>query len=703
MSDPDDIRTNLLQAWAGSRKAQRRGDAGSRFPYGASQLPAFWSCVTVSYESFKPREPPLPFDESAGNTAPSACGPYRVLHQIGSGVLGPVFRTYDPQHDRLVAIKSFRLDLPPEHVARLADALRRLTTISVPHHGVVPVFDAGLEGTTAYLASEYVAAETLDVTLRHLAPASLERALPIINRMAEAIDAAAAVGLTHGALHPRDVFVTLDTQDVRLVGFGVAQALESQSIKAPVRRPYTAPERAVGDPWGTRADIYSLGALAHELLTRRRPGASGEQDGALTSDTTAEQRVQIRRVLSIVLADRPEERFPTAKAFADALGSILQREIQVQPGLPLVVASGSEPSVSAEEIIDEPAASAEVALGSIAPDSGDQPADIAAPLATAPVLHTREDAVEPSPAVETETELWKPILVNGPAPEVEQLIRATPAALHVVSESPRRRPTATFPWAAIAAVAAAGVALGAVVEYGYLRQSAGVEPYATTPGAAASVTPTPPATPPPMTTVVTEEPRPAAEAPPPSPSPRPSVPASPRAHSSAPRARSRDGRLIVRSVPAGALVIVDGRRSGQTPMTVSDLTLGAHRVEVARSGYVPYSDSLTLSGNAPVRSVSVHLRPGLSSENAGRATAASQAPAVRSDRGSIFVDSRPQKARVLIDGQFVGLTPLRVPEVRLGVHSVRMEMAGYQPFLTTVGIRAGQQEQVTGALEERQD
>jgi PEGA domain-containing protein len=151
------------------------------------------------------------------------------------------------------------------------------------------------------------------------------------------------------------------------------------------------------------------------------------------------------------------------------------------------------------------------------------------------------------------------------------------------------------------------------------------------------------------------------------------------------------------------MILVDGRRSGQTPMTVSDLALGPHRIEVARSGYVPYSENLRLTGSTPVRALSVHLRPGLSTETATRVSTASQPLPARSDHGSIFVDSRPQKARVIIDGRFVGLTPLRVPEVRLGVHSVRMEMAGYQPFLTTVGIRAGQQEQVTGALEERQD
>jgi hypothetical protein len=54
------------------------------------------------------------FDESGSPSAPPVFGTYRVLHQTGSGVLGPVFRAFDSRNDRIVAIKAFKLDLPPE-------------------------------------------------------------------------------------------------------------------------------------------------------------------------------------------------------------------------------------------------------------------------------------------------------------------------------------------------------------------------------------------------------------------------------------------------------------------------------------------------------------------------------------------------------------------------------------------------------------
>ena len=56
--------------------------------------------------------------EATGSAPPDAFGPFRVLHQVGAGALGPVFRAYDPDQDKLVAVKLFRLELPPERSGR---------------------------------------------------------------------------------------------------------------------------------------------------------------------------------------------------------------------------------------------------------------------------------------------------------------------------------------------------------------------------------------------------------------------------------------------------------------------------------------------------------------------------------------------------------------------------------------------------------
>src|SRR3982751_3223808 len=137
---------------------------------------------------------PLTREDPSAFSPPPAFGPFRVLHQIGIGALGPVFRTYEPTRDRLVAVKVFRLDVTPEQAQSLADELGRSADAGLFHPSIVEPIAAGVEGTVAYRAEEYVAAESLDVAMRHYAPASLDLALPFLTQLAGAIDFARAAG-----------------------------------------------------------------------------------------------------------------------------------------------------------------------------------------------------------------------------------------------------------------------------------------------------------------------------------------------------------------------------------------------------------------------------------------------------------------------------------------------------------------------------
>ncbi|HJR61855.1 MAG TPA: protein kinase, partial [Vicinamibacterales bacterium] len=236
-----------------------------------------------------------------------------MLHQIGVGALGPVFRTYEPTRDRLVAVKAFRLDITPELAQSLADELSKAAEAGLFHPSIVEPIAAGVEGTVAYRADEYVAAETLDVAMRHYAPAPIEKVLPFITQLAGAIDFARTAGVGHGAMHPRDIFVT--PEEARASGFGVVEALERVGLRAPVRRPYTAPERVAGGAWGAPADVFSLAVIAYELLTSRRPSGTGSQIGAIGGQHAA----GIHAVLVQAMDDDPSRRPQSALSFASAL------------------------------------------------------------------------------------------------------------------------------------------------------------------------------------------------------------------------------------------------------------------------------------------------------------------------------------------------------------------------------------------------
>ena len=265
---------------------------------------------------------PLTHQDSSSFPPPGAFGPYRVMHQIGVGVLGPVFRTYDPDDDRLVALKAFHLEITPEQASTLAAALQRVVQVGVVHPAIVTPIGAGLSDGVPYLALEYVAAESLDVASRHYAPAAAGTALPFVVQLAEAIDTAHAAGLTHGALHPRDVFVTADL--ARVTGFGVVSALDAVKLRGPLRRPYTAPEQIAGADWGPAADRFALAAIAYELLTGKRLAGTGKRvTDRLAEVSGVRDRTSLSRLFAGALAETPETRPPSARQFADELADVV--------------------------------------------------------------------------------------------------------------------------------------------------------------------------------------------------------------------------------------------------------------------------------------------------------------------------------------------------------------------------------------------
>jgi hypothetical protein len=171
----------------------------------------------------------------------------------------------EPTRDRLVAVKVFPTRRDAGAGASTGRRALHAAEAELFQSSIVEPIAAGVEGTVAYRAEEYVAAESLDVAMRHYAPASYDTMMRIIGQLAEAIDVARKAGVGHGALHPRDIFVT--PEEARASGFGIVDALERVGIRAPVRRPYSAQKRIAGGDWSTPADVFSLGAIAFELLT----------------------------------------------------------------------------------------------------------------------------------------------------------------------------------------------------------------------------------------------------------------------------------------------------------------------------------------------------------------------------------------------------------------------------------------------------
>jgi serine/threonine protein kinase len=239
-----------------------------------------------------------------------------------------VFRAFDPDRDRLVAVKHFRLDLPPELVHQLVGDFERLIDAALKHPAVVAPVAAGIEGVTAYLAQDYVSAESLDITLRR-GPASVADSLRAATELAGALDAAAAVHIEHGVLHPRDVLLSAD--EVRLTGLGIARAVERVGVPTQVRRPYTAPERTIGSDWDRRVDAFALAVMIHEMLWGRRVSSAGDEAAGALTEIEGADLSRLRKVFRRALAKDPARRFDTALEFAGALNEAFVRRVRLQP------------------------------------------------------------------------------------------------------------------------------------------------------------------------------------------------------------------------------------------------------------------------------------------------------------------------------------------------------------------------------------
>jgi serine/threonine-protein kinase len=749
-----------------------------------------------------------------------------------------VFRTYEPRRDRLVAVKAFRIDATPEQARALADELARLPSLDLKDPAIVIPLGAGVEGASAYLAEEYVAAESLDVAMRHYAPAPLDKVLPFLDQLASGIDSAHAAGIAHGALHPRDILVTPD--QARATGFGVAAALERTGLRAPVRRPYTAPERIAGARWGAEADVFSLAAIGYELLTGRRVAGPSDEAGPLFADSDAAARVAgIQEVFRNALAEDPSQRYGSARAFTGALRSLL--EPREQEGDALAEATAGQSAVDEPpEAMALPAAVADLLTVPETPPEGaatwteafesesapptgsrrrrrtpaparpspDLPLMASEPVATdatpapEPLLEPEArpaarasrprsrprrgeseletvappvGAVVPEQVVEadsgTETTaraesppeaqslppkgFWEaaslesdaspdersdstamPVDTSAAAAPIEMTTRPEPIAaprprtgLGVIDEA-RMPPPSAFPEATrpgrlsslgLVAVFAAGLAIGFAAGY-FVRAapeggaatavarsaepSGGVvtpEPTRTAPTPSAPATPA--AAPTAPVAAAPAEPAPVPPATRPAPPARPSsparetsatrppalVPARPMAPAPPAASSSADGRILIRTSPAGAQVVINGERRGVTPLAVRNLRYGSYEVSVALPGFGPQSRQVTISAAQPASSVIFELSP-------GSGTSAPPGAAAAQGVGSLYVDSRPQGARITVNGRPVGTTPALVPSLQAGIHTIRLDLTGFAPWSSSIPIRSREQARVTATL-----
>lgn len=199
-------------------------------------------------------------------------GKYEVIDLIGEGGFGKVYRGWDPVLKRYVAIKtcSFR----EEHLRRRFVQEAEVAA-GLQHPNIVTVHDFGTEGDEPYLVQEYLEGEDLDVLIRRGEAGDLERRVSYLRQVAGGLEFAHENDVVHRDVKPANIRISPDGR-ARIMDFGIAKVLTSEEGLTRTGMSlgtagYVSPEQLEDLEIDHRADIFSFGVLAYELVTGEKP------------------------------------------------------------------------------------------------------------------------------------------------------------------------------------------------------------------------------------------------------------------------------------------------------------------------------------------------------------------------------------------------------------------------------------------------
>ena len=208
-------------------------------------------------------------------------GRYRLIALLGRGGMGEVWRAYDTAIDRTVALKLLPANFADDPVfqERFRREAKAAAGLDEPH--VVPIHDFGEIDGRLYVTMRLIKGRDLHTVLAD-GPLSPERAVRIIEQVAQALQAAHKVGLVHRDIKPSNILLD-DNDFAHLIDFGIARAAGETGLTSTGATvgtwSYISPERFQSGTADARADIYALACVLYEALTGQLPfpGSTLEQ------------------------------------------------------------------------------------------------------------------------------------------------------------------------------------------------------------------------------------------------------------------------------------------------------------------------------------------------------------------------------------------------------------------------------------------
>jgi serine/threonine protein kinase len=275
---------------------------------------------------------------------PDTVGRYHVERLIAHGGMGSLYLARDPAIDRLVVIKVLKAGFDDaaarERFAREARAAGRLH-----HPNIVTVFDVGEHDNRPFIAMEYVSGETLAQLLIRRAVGRVWERLGILEELCAGLHYAHSAGIVHRDIKPANVMRD-ESGLVKILDFGIARGggggiTRAGDIVGTLN--YMSPEQLAGEHVDRRADIYSVGALAYELITNQMAFPGTVQTGVLfkifnSSPVPIESLVpgidpDITAMIERAMAREPDARYQDLETLRQDLALVRTRLLETAADL----------------------------------------------------------------------------------------------------------------------------------------------------------------------------------------------------------------------------------------------------------------------------------------------------------------------------------------------------------------------------------